>query len=133
MPHRSHSESKCPQCGGALKRRHRASGEPRETNTDFRRYRCTAASCPWDGLLPRPTGGFRRSRGAATNKEAGSTALPVRLWLVMGALFVLLVVGASVLMHMAFRQEPGLLSTGNPLSSATSATPNAAPALQPRK
>ena len=133
MPRRSHSEPQCPRCGGALKRRHRSSDGPRDTSTDFRHYRCTAEGCTWDGLLPRPPRTFRRSRSGAPGKEAGSLALPGRLWLIMGALFVLLVVGASALMHLAFREEPGLLSTGHPMSSSTSATPNPAPALQPRK
>ena len=129
MPRRSHSEPKCPQCGSELKRRHRSPEEARESS-DFRRYRCTAEGCNWDGVLPRSA---RRSRTVSLPKKYSSPALPTQLWLVMGGLFVLLVVGASILMHMAFREEPGVLATGKPLQSTTSNTPNAAPALQPRK
>lgn len=138
MPRPHPKDPKCTRCGGALKRVHRASGAARES-TDFKRYRCTEPGCGWDGLLARTS---RPARATASAAGLGDIKLwmPNRLWLVMGALFLMLVAGASSLLHMAFREERGVLATGGtPLSAthngprSTGSTPAAAPALQPRK
>ncbi len=123
---------RCTRCGGTLRRVHRSSDEARESS-DFRRYRCTEAGCDWDGLLPRSP---RRSRGATATAPADGLLqlMPSRLWLVMGALLVMLVAGAFTLFKMAFQEDRGALATGGmPLNTGTSSTPAPAPALQPRK
>ena len=133
MPRHSSADPLCPRCSGSLKRRHRSADEARE-GSDFRRYRCTDEACGWDGILPKPARSSRRSRSASS--EAGTSrhlGLSGRVWAVMGGLFVVLVIGASTLMHMAFREEPGLLSTGTPITNEASMAPKPAPALQPRK
>ena len=133
MPRHSSTEPLCPRCGGGLKRRHRSADEARE-GSDFRRYRCTDAACGWDGILPRPARSSRRSR--ASSAEGGASrhlGLTGRAWALMGGLFVAIVIGASMLMHLAFREEPGLLSSGTPITNEASMAPKQAPALQPRK
>ncbi|MCY7316897.1 MAG: hypothetical protein LH480_15145 [Rubrivivax sp.] len=132
MPRPHHNDPKCSRCGGELKRVRRSSGIAHESS-DFRRYRCVAPSCGWDGLLARSQ---RRSRStaAASSVDALRQWMPGRLWLVMGGLLIVLLAGAFTLFKMAFHEQRGVLATGGtPVNGSMSATPPTAPALQPRK
>lgn len=91
QPATSSSTTGCPTCGGALRRARRLPEDRIAVpgREGWRRYRCGASGCGWQGLLPRgASGGARQSgsRSGGAGGRAGSRA-PSRLrYLAVGLL-----------------------------------------------
>ena len=123
MPSSSASTRPCPQCGQGLRRTRRLVADlSPQVDVDLRRYRCRAAACGWQGLLPasrRPVPVV-----AAAHSPAVSRRLRQGLWLLAGAAAAFTVPAAVVVLmavgqrvdQAALRDVPlGISHDGRPL------------------
>jgi hypothetical protein len=126
VPSSTVSSRPCPACGQRLRRTRRLAADlGPQVDADLRRYRCRAASCGWQGLLP------ASRRPAPMLAATAALALPQRLrrglWLLGGAAAAF-TVPALVVVLMAAGQRfddatlrevpPGVSHDGRPVPAA---------------
>ena len=112
----------CPQCAGALRRvRRQPADRLPQDGPPLRRYRCVAAGCGWEGLLP--AGGGGRALASSGGSEAMDAMQAMGRGLVMMVLAVCGVAVAAWIAGTPWRPAaspqaavaPGVSDDGRPL------------------
>lgn len=85
MPAKTYAHLQCPTCQAQVHRVRRLAVERGDASQgNLRRYACTAASCGWQGLLPRRVRRPRKLMIRALMRRVGRGALPATLVVAMG-------------------------------------------------